>query len=319
MQIKGVDVSTFQGNIDWEKVKAAGIGFAILRVGYGSDMKSQDDRTFKRNADECTRLGIPFGVYIYSYANSIDKAISEAKHTLRLIKGYNLSYPVFYDLEDVTTSRCTKDLIGRMADAYCEAIAKAGYKVGIYANKYWFENILISPVFNKYDKWIAQYNSKCTYQGKYTMWQYSSSEIVPGIKGKCDVNYCYVDYVGKDPEVKPSTPTVNSNLHLKDLQFALNEDKIRDINGKALTEDGLWGPLTASAVNKVTLSSKTRGRYTNITSWVQCRVGANADGIYGDNTTEKVKEYQRKKKLTSDGIVGPKTMNALLKDNGVQM
>ena len=115
------------------------------------------------------------------------------------------------------------------------------------------------------------------------------------------------------------SPIANYNMHLKDLQYALNEDRIRDKNGNILYEDGLWGELTDSAVKKICLSTKTRGRYSNTTSWVQCRVGASVDGIFGDATTKKVKEYQVKKKLTSDGIVGYNTMMALLKDCSVNV
>ena len=115
MQKKGIDVSSWQGTIDWQKVKSDGIEFAIIRCGYGQNIISQDDNTFKKNADECTRLGIPFGVYLYSYATSVDKAKSEAEHVLRLIKDYNLDYGIWYDLEDnETTAQCSKSLIGEM-------------------------------------------------------------------------------------------------------------------------------------------------------------------------------------------------------------
>ena len=97
---KVIDVSYHNGTIDWEKVKAAGVDGAILRCGYGDNIASQDDKQWKRNADECTRLGIPFGAYLYSYAKSTAQAKSEAEHALRLIKGYKLSYPVYYDLEE---------------------------------------------------------------------------------------------------------------------------------------------------------------------------------------------------------------------------
>ena len=95
----GIDVSKFQGLIDWQEVKKH-IDFAIIRCGYGSNLESQDDPYFKRNADECTRLKIPFGVYLYSYATNEREALSEAEHVLRLVKDYQMAYPVYYDLED---------------------------------------------------------------------------------------------------------------------------------------------------------------------------------------------------------------------------
>lgn len=90
---KGIDVSEHNKNIDWEKVKAAGIDYAIIRCGYGSDIQNQDDKQWQRNVSECERLGIPYGVYIYSYAKNIEMAASEAQHVLRLISGHKLSYP----------------------------------------------------------------------------------------------------------------------------------------------------------------------------------------------------------------------------------
>jgi GH25 family lysozyme M1 (1,4-beta-N-acetylmuramidase) len=203
---KGVDVSAWQKEIDWDKVKASGINFAILRCGYGSDIKSQDDKYFERNITECERIGMPYGVYLYSYANSVEKAKSEAEHTIRLIQGHTLSYPVFYDLEDAdTTSKCSKDLILEIAKTYVETLEAKGYCVGIYANKYWNTTYLTDSWYNTKPRWIAQYNSECTYSGEYGIWQYSSSGKVDGIDGNVDMNYAYVDYpstINKKPVAK---------------------------------------------------------------------------------------------------------------------
>ena len=225
--LKGIDVSSWQKNIDWEKVKADGIGFAILRCGYGQDIKSQDDNTFKRNADECTRLGIPFGVYLYSYAINTQSAESEADHVLRLIKGYKLDYPVFYDLEDEkTTGKCSNKLIADMSEVFCKKIEDAGYKVGIYANLYWFNNKLTDTRFNQWDRWVAQYNKECQYKGEYTMWQYSSSGKVNGISGNVDMNYCYVDY--------PSIISGDTTEEIKPAKKS-NEELAQEVL------DGKWG------------------------------------------------------------------------------
>lgn len=111
----GIDVSKFQGLIDWQEVKKH-IDFAIIRCGYGSNLESQDDPYFKRNADECTRLKIPFGVYLYSYATNEREALSEAEHVLRLVKDYQMAYPVYYDLEDNnTTGRQSNQTIANIA------------------------------------------------------------------------------------------------------------------------------------------------------------------------------------------------------------
>jgi len=207
--LKGIDVSYVQGKIDWDTVKNH-IDFAILRCGYGQDKASQDDSQFARNISECERLGIPYGVYLYSYADSIEKAASEADHVLRLIKGHKLAYPVYYDLEDAkTTGKCSNEVIGQIAKTFCDAIEAAGYWVGIYANLSWWNNKLTDKVFDKWVRWVAQYNSTCDYKGTYGMWQYTSSGSVAGINGRVDMDYCYDNYpekiLGKVETPKPET------------------------------------------------------------------------------------------------------------------
>lgn len=192
---KGIDVSAWQKSIDWDKVKAAGIKFAILRCGYGSDIATQDDAYFSRNISECERVGMPYGVYLYSYANTVEKAKSEAAHVLRLIKGHKPQYPIYYDLEDGdTTGKCSKDKILEIAKAFVNTLEAQGYWVGIYANKYWNTTYLTDTWYDSKARWVAQYNSECTYNGEYGIWQYSSTGKVNGISGNVDMNYAYVDY-----------------------------------------------------------------------------------------------------------------------------
>lgn len=186
--MKLIDVSEHQGRIDWEKVKPQ-IDGAILRCGYGMDIEKQDDTYFKRNADECTRLGIPFGVYLYSYADNNEKAKSEAAHVLRLIKQYKLSFPVYYDLEEAGTE---KGAIER-ANIFGDIIEKAGYWCGVYANLNWWNNYLNG--LERFTKWVAQYNKTCDYKGAHLdIWQYSSKGKVDGIGCNVDMNECYRNF-----------------------------------------------------------------------------------------------------------------------------
>ena len=194
---KVIDVSYHNGTINWEKVKASGVDGAILRCGYGDNILSQDDKQWKRNADECTRLGIPFGVYLYSYAKSTEQAKSEAEHALRLIKGYKLSYPVYYDLEEHGTE---SGAVERMK-IFGDIIEKAGYWCGVYCNKSWWDNYL-SSLGDRYTKWIARYNNTLGMDG-VDMWQYTSDGSVNGISGRVDMNHCYRDF--------PKEITGNSN------------------------------------------------------------------------------------------------------------
>ena len=205
-KIKAIDVSKHQGIIQWDKVKNDGVEVAIIRCGFGDDIKSQDDSQWFRNIQEAKRVGIKVGAYLYSYATNVTHAQSEANHAIRLLKDIQLDYPVYYDLEDNNTvGKCNKSVIGDMAEVFCNALSQSGYKVGIYANKYWFTSILTDPRFNKWDKWVAQYYSECTYSGEYQAWQYSSEGKVNGIAGNVDMNWFYKDYA-EDEYVIPCTP-----------------------------------------------------------------------------------------------------------------
>lgn len=186
---KGIDVSHHQKEIDWSLVKESDVEFAIIRCGYGQDLESQDDKYWFANADACTEYDIPFGTYLYSYADTPEKAIGEANHVLRLVEGYNLSYPIYYDLEDASLRDLSPEELGEIASAFCETIESAGYEAGIYANTDWFTNRLTDPVFENWDRWVAQYNTACTYSGSYSMWQCTSSGSVPGVNGNTDINF----------------------------------------------------------------------------------------------------------------------------------
>ncbi len=200
---KGIDVSYIQKQIDWETVVGTDVSFAIIRCGYGNNVVSQDDGWWKYNADECTRLGIPFGVYIYSYALNTDEARSEAEHVLRLVEGYNLSLPIYLDLEDEKyTGSLSNEEIADIAEVFCETIEAAGYEAGIYANLTWFRNRLTDWRFTKWTRWIAQYNFECDYEKNYSMWQCTSSGVVDGIDGFVDLNFT-MNVTPKEPEVAP--------------------------------------------------------------------------------------------------------------------
>ncbi len=191
---RGIDVSYHNGVIDWAKAKKAGVDYAIIRCGYGMNENAQDDKQWKNNVNGCIENGIPFGVYIYSYADTTARAKSEAEHVLRLIKGYDFDYPIYYDLEEKDIrEKLSKKQIADIATTFCNIIENAGYEVGIYANKDWFTNYLTDSRFNQWEKWVAQYNVNCDYKGEYSMWQCSSQGKVDGIKGNVDLNIDYKD------------------------------------------------------------------------------------------------------------------------------
>ena len=189
VRLLGIDVSHYQGAINWKKVKADGVNYAIIRCGYGQDITSQDDARWKENADACTSQGIPFGTYLYSYATTEAAARGEANHVLRLIKGYNLQYPVYYDIEHTTQKQLSAKQLGKVAKAFCDVIEAAGYKVGIYSGYSFFNNHMTDPTFDNYDRWVARYNSYCRYSKSYNMWQFTSDGAVDGISGRVDMDY----------------------------------------------------------------------------------------------------------------------------------
>ena len=194
---QGIDVSEHQGRIDWDAVKASGIDFAILRVGFGApSFGGRVDYQFNRNISECERLAIPYGVYVYSYAFDNQQAADEASMVIDCLSGHNPRLPVYYDLEDKTIIADGRQSgIASRAQTFCNKISSAGYKPAIYANLNWFNNILTDPVFKSgsWDHWIAQYNSQCHYTASYSFWQYTSRGKVSGISGNVDMNYAYVD------------------------------------------------------------------------------------------------------------------------------
>lgn len=192
-QYKGIDVSKHQGKIDWTKVKAAGVQFAMLRAGYGR-YDNQKDEQFEANYKGATAAGIPVGAYHYSYATTAEQAKQEAEVFLGWIKGKNLTYPVAFDIEDKKQANLGVSLISDIIRAFCEAVEAAGYYVVVYANKDWLTNRIDADCKSRYDIWLAQWTSKPTYTGSYGMWQYTSDGAVDGIEGRVDMNIAYKDY-----------------------------------------------------------------------------------------------------------------------------
>lgn len=210
----GIDVSTFQGNIDWDKVKSQ-INFAILRLGWiGNKNNHTLDTKFERNYNECKRLGIPVGVYVYNYCNSEETAKEGANWTLQQLNGKSLELPVYLDMEDSSIAGLGKDKLTNICIAYNTIIEQSNLWAGVYANKDWFDNKLNKDTIkSKYTTWIAHYTSGTNkYQGEYDMWQNSSSGKVNGINGNTDTNYMYRDLITEIGNKTPSTPTATKSI-----------------------------------------------------------------------------------------------------------
>ena len=170
-------------------MKNDGIDFAIIRCGYGGNYTSYDDRQWQRNVSECERLGIPYGVYLYSYSENVEDAKSEAAHVLRLLKGHNPTYGVYYDLEmRVQPDWSANTTIGRSQRHSAIRFLPPGIRSAFMRASTGWQSKLTSSVFKneKWSKWVAQYNTSCTYKGTYDMWQCTSEGSVNGISGYVD-------------------------------------------------------------------------------------------------------------------------------------
>lgn len=210
MALNGIDVSRYQGAIDWDQVKKAGISFAMLRGGYG---QNNVDPYFHQNAAACQRLAIPFGIYWFSYAYTTQMAVREAEYCISLAKQYKITWPLAFDLEYDTVRygaqngvTIGKTLATDMTIAFCEKVKSAGYIPMYYTNLDYYRTMFDTGRL-PYDLWFAQYASAPSITGM-AMWQYTSTGKVPGISGDCDKNYSYKDY-GKGtakPGLAPSVP-----------------------------------------------------------------------------------------------------------------
>lgn len=185
----GIDVSEFNGDIDFNALKGK-IDFAIIRCGYGGNYVSQDDAEFEANVRKCEAAGIPYGVYLYSYARTLDMALGEAAHTLRLLRGKRPLYGVWYDVESNVLP--TGDQLIDQCVAYCEKIREADFYVGIYSSLNWWETRLNSPRLNAYDKWVAQWNGTLDYTAGVGMWQYTDNGVLNG--KRFDMNRAFRDF-----------------------------------------------------------------------------------------------------------------------------
>lgn len=199
LETRGIDVSKWNGDIDWKAVAGAGIDFAIIRVGYRGYTGGTlvEDKYFRSNIAGATKAGIKVGVYYFTQAITEAEAVEEASAAIAAVKGYHLDYPIFVDTEwsnkdkDGRADKLSKSQRTKVVKAFCKTVQNSGYRVGVYASKSWYKDNLYADELNDYFIWVAQFSTECTYTGKYDMWQYTTQGSVPGIKGNVDMNVCY--------------------------------------------------------------------------------------------------------------------------------
>lgn len=193
----GIDVSKWQGDIDWDKVKTAGVQFAIIRAGYRGSVTGAlvEDPYFRTNMKGAEAAGIPVGVYFFTQATNEVEAVEEASAVLELVKEYDLAYPIYIDTEGAGGNGRADGLDVEtrtlVCEAFCRTITNAGYEAGVYASRNWLNHNLKTERLEQYQTWLAEYRSVPLYQGYYQMWQYTSKGKVDGIEGNVDLNIRY--------------------------------------------------------------------------------------------------------------------------------
>lgn len=227
MSVKGVDISDNNNNVDFEALKRAGVKFVLIRCGYGGDYPNQDDGEFFNNVRKAKAADIPYGVYLYSYALSTAQAKSEAAHALRLLRQIDKPpYGVWFDMEDADHYKArngmpSNNTLVEICRTFLEEVQAAGYYVGLYASLSWLEYQLNDPRLDKYDKWVAQWNSTCEYAKPYGIWQYTDCLTIGG--KAFDGNWAYKDYPAltgakkKDDSQKKEESDVPTYKQLKDV------------------------------------------------------------------------------------------------------
>ena len=194
MQKFGIDISTWQKGFNFDKAKAEGVEFIILRAAYSTSKDGQFETFYK----QCKEKGIPVGAYHYSMAKTVADAKKEAELMLSILNGKQFEYPIYIDVEDKTQAALGKATLTAIIKTYCDTLEQAGYYVGIYSTYYFLRDYTNVSELNKYDKWIAQWASKCSCPIDYGMWQFGGetnkirSNKVAGVV--CDQDYCYKDY-----------------------------------------------------------------------------------------------------------------------------
>ena len=256
--VYGIDVSRYQGDIDWAQVAASGVKFALLRAGSQNNSGPYIDPYFERNYANAKAAGIAVGAYIYTYAETEAEQNDEILTILPALEGKTFEYPVFVDVEDKSLTGIGKAALTHLVKRYMDIIDQKGFVPGWYSDTNYINSYLCPEVLADYPLWVADYRSSLGYTGDYHIWQYTSSGTVPGISGKVDLNRDYHHYIastGAPAEEQPATP----ELHKLSISLpGADADKAAEIIRKAadlgLAPDVTVETLPASAGDIKTLT-----------------------------------------------------------------
>lgn len=279
---KGIDVSTWQGNIDFNKVKAAGIDFVIIRAGYAQ----RKDNWFEANYKKAKAAGLKVGAYWYSYASTVAGGTAEAKFCASVLKGKQFEYPIYFDLEEQSQLAKGQSFCSQLVSAFCNEMERQGYYAGFYASLYTANNYVSTAVRNRYAFWCAQWASRCTYKGTFGLWQYSSKGSVNGISGAVDMDISYIDYPtiikngGFNGYKKGSGGTTSTTKSIDELAQEVLDGKWGngDDRKDRLTSAGYDYSAVQARVNELCASKKNTGTTSNATYYTVKR-GDTLSGI----------------------------------------
>lgn len=287
MAIKGIDISEFQGNIDWKSVKNDGIEFAILKLAniYDYDANYKDSK-FDINYKNAKAQGIKIGAYIYNYCNTAETVKKGTKWALEQLNRKKLDLPIYLDMEDKDIQGETVATLTNLCNEFAKTIEEGGYRAGVYANLNWLENKLNPSDFNDdISVWVAQYYTECQYKGNYNIWQYTSSGKVSGVSGNCDMDYLYDEDIIED-----------AGSQNEDNKKSVDELAQEVINGKwgdgetrkkKLEDAGYDYNKVQNRVNEILKENSNKKSVVEIAKDI-------INGKYGDGE-------ERKKKLEAEG------------------
>lgn len=284
--LKGIDVSEFQGTIDWAKVKNDGVEFAILKLGniYDTDANYKDSK-FDTNYKNARANGIKVGAYIYNYCNTEDNLKKGLDWAFEKLAGKELDLPLYLDMEDKTIAVETVDSLTNQCNEFAKIVKEKGYKAGVYANLNWLKNELNPSKFDKeISVWVAQYYSKCEYTGDYDIWQYTSSGKADGISGRVDMNYLYNEDI-----MEETGSTVEDTKSVDELAQEVIDGKWGDGQNRKdkLETAGYDYDAVQSRVNEILKEKDNKKSVTEVAKDV-------INGKYGNGE-------DRKKKLEAEG------------------
>lgn len=277
--VNGIDVSAYQDNIDWNRVKADGVDFAIIRVGgrgYGAAGRTYIDGYYRQNIENAKKAGVMVGIYYFSQAITEAEAIEEANIALELLGSYDIELPIFMDYEyakdnanpgRLITANLSKEQATANAEAFCKTIEAAGHEAGIYANLMFLNDSIDGKALGeKYFIWEAQYNNQSTYQYTYDMWQYSSSGNVSGIGTRTDCDFWYLN---KTADATQDKSIVNCQIRVENVTYSAgkNHEPAVEVtyNGKSLKKgvDYKVGYVNNSRLGTAYAFIKGIGEYTD--------------------------------------------------------